>query len=345
MTSYPSTAVTPMDLVSTDPSTGNRIEIVGVVVPEHVRDGSPSTPAATIIPRRTRYMAYQQHLVLQVVEEDGVLYTLPVNVPVHLPEQQAALTTLTYGDRVRVVGHLRTETAFDRRFATRDNPDGRPTSLLVVAVTTLMPAIDADVDGSWLCLTGRISTPPALRRHERTPTDEVARTSLVVESIVPSRRPGSQQHFVRIDRIPLDIPLRIAGSTSALRAGNLVAIEGRLESFQRTLRPHTNAFVKQHLAALEAHWQTTNATVNADERAQREQQQLQHLRRLQTEQRLRVRAGYVALLDGEPMTIDEARTAHATFVDQQKQRRRRWHTSQDATHPSTTHPSSDETVP
>jgi hypothetical protein len=299
----------------------NHIEIVGGLVALHQRDRQQHA-AVLPVPRMTRYSAQVQRLLLQVEEEDGLVYTLPLDVPTHLPDQQALLAILAPGDRIHVHGRVCTEATFDRRFATLDNPDGRPTSQLTVVVAQLRHAGADDVNGSWLQLMGRISVPPTIRRHERATTEEVGRTSLVVEWVEPSRRPGSHQQLVRIDRIPLDIPLAIDGSIKGLRAGNRILVEGRLEPFQRPLRPGTNGFVQHHLAALHAQWQAEATTLSATERGQRERHHLQQLRRLQSEQCVRVRAGYVELLDGQPMTVEDARTAHATFVAQQKQRTR-----------------------
>jgi len=300
----------------------NHIEVVGRLLAPHGRDGEVGRPVQAVRPA-SRYSAHVHRLLLHVAEEDGAIYTLPLDVPSALPEHQALLAALQVGDRVRVVGRLRMDTTYDRRFATAANPDGRPTTQLVVAVQHLAAATDADVDGSWAQLTGRISVPPSIRRHEQTSDDDVARTSLVVEWSEPSRRAGSRQQITRIDRVPLDVPLAIAGSTSALRAGNRVAIEGRLEPFQRQVRPDANPVVQQHLTALEAQWQADAATLRVHERTRRERDHLQHLRRLRAEQRLRVRAGYVALLDGTPLSMDEARAAHAVWVTQQHERRAR----------------------
>jgi hypothetical protein len=299
----------------------NHIEIVGVLVAGPQRDGQATNPVRAIRPVG-RYSAHVHRLLLQIAEEDGALYTLPLDVPAALPEQQTLIDSLQLGDRVRIAGRLRMDTTHDRRFATAANPYGRPTTHLLVAVTDVVLATAYDVDGSWAQLTGRISVPPTIRRHEQARDEDIARTSLVVEWHEPSRRVGSQQWITRIDRFPLDVPLGIADSASALRAGNRVTVEGRLEPFQRMLRPNTNAFVQQHLADLEAQWHANAAALSAAGRAERDRQHLAYLRRIGAEQRLRVRAGYVALRDGHPLSVAEAQVAHRAFVDQQKQRRK-----------------------
>ena len=284
--------------------TVNQIEVVGRLVAHDGRSGpavvQPHAGAA-------RYHAYGPRLRMQVVEEDDLVYTLPIDLMLGDPAQQALVDTLQVGDRVQIGGRLRAERTFDRRFATAGHPEGRPTMQLTVVVAQLVSAPPDAVDGSWVQLVGRISVPPAIRHHEHLPDEQVARTSLVVEWHEPSRRPGSRFQISRIDRIPLDIPLSVDGSSAALRTGNRVCVEGRLEPFQRPLRPQTNRIVAEHLDELQARWQAEQATLRAAERDQRQRQYLQTLRRLQQEQRLRVRAGYIELLDGQPMTLTEAR--------------------------------------
>ncbi len=301
----------------------NHIEIVGVLVTGSPRNGKATTGPVHAVRSMGRYSAHVHRLLLQIAEEDGAVYTLPLDVPSALPEHHALLAALHVGDRVRVVGRLRMDSTYDRRFATTANPDGRPTTQVLVAVQHLAAATDADIDGSWAHLVGCISVPPSIRRHEQAPDDAVARTSLVVEWNEPSRRAGSRQQITRIDRVPLDVPLAVTGSDNALRAGNRVRIEGRLEPFQRRLRPDANAVVQQHLATLQTQWQADTATLSPPERTRREREQVQQLRRLQSEQRLRVRAGYIALLDGTPLSVDAAQAAHAAWVTQQQQRRAR----------------------
>ena len=298
----------------------NHIEIVGVLVAGPQRDGEATNPVRAVRPVG-RYSAHVYRLLLQIVEEDGAVYTLPLDVPAALPEH-TLIGTLHVGERVRVAGRLRMDTTHDRRFATAANPYGRPTTHLLVAVTNVVLATAADVDGSWAQLTGRISVPPSIRRHEQARDEDIARTSIVVQWNEPSRRVGSQQSITRIDRFPLDVPLGSADSACALRAGNRVTVEGRLEPFQRVLRPATNAFVQQHLADLQAQWHADAAALSTAGRAERERQHLAYLRRIGAEQRLRVRAGYVALRDGHPLSVADAQVAHRAFVDQQKQRRK-----------------------
>jgi len=262
-------------------------------------------------------------LLLHVAEEDGSAYGLNVDVPSHTAEREQLLARLKHGERVRVRGTLRTEPTFDLRFATDDNPAGRPTRQMAVVVEHIDLA-DADaIDGTWLKLTGRTSAVADIRDHEYGNDDQVGRTFVVVEWSEPSQRPGSRITHTRSDRIPLDVPLALPGSTNALRGGNLITVEGQLEPFQRYIDPERNSAVNTYLTSFNTRRQTEYAALSPQERQRQERRDRRTLQHIRYEQSLRVRAGYIELHDGEPMNIEEAQEVRAAWVKQRKQRKQR----------------------
>jgi len=262
-------------------------------------------------------------LLLHVAEEDGTAYGLNVDVPSHTAEREQLLARLKHGERVRVRGTLRTEPTFDLRFATDENPAGRPTRQMAVVVEQIELA-DADaVDGTWLKLTGRTSAVADIRDHEYGNDDQVGRTFVVVEWSEPSQRPGSRITHTRSDRIPLDVPLALDGSTKALRGGNLITIEGQLEPFQRYIDPQRNSAVNSYLTSFNDRRHAAYAALSPQERQRQERRDRRTLQNIRYEQSIRVRAGYVELHDGQPMSVEEAQKARDGFVKQRKQRKQR----------------------
>lgn len=293
------------------------IDVVGAVQLPQDRNGKHRDLRASQGTFRTR----TTRLLLHIEEEDGITYGLNVDVPAHTAEREQIIAHLGHGDRVHVRGRLRTEPAFDVRFATDDNPAGRATRQMTVVVESIELA-DADaIDGTWLKMTGRTSTVADIREHEYGSDDRVGRTFLVVEWSEPSQRPGSRTTHTRIDRIPLDVPLAIDGCTSALRAGNLITVEGHLEPFSRYIDPKRNSAVNAYLSEFDDRRQAEYATLSPQERRRQERRDRRTLQNIRYEQGVRVRAGYIELHEGQPMSVDEARHARREFVKHQKQRK------------------------
>lgn len=296
----------------------NRIELVGVIVEQRNRDRT----VVGVTTRSTLFRTRVTRLLVEVTEEDGALHTMTLNVPlpVDQPEREALLNTLVPGERIRASGRIHTEQTYDTRFATQADPDGRPSRQLAVTVETLDRAAEEDVGGSWLQLTGRISVPPTIRYHEVAVDDEIGRTHIVVEWLEPSQRPGSRSQVARTDRIPLDVPLLVETSPNALRAGNLVTIEGRLEPFRRQIRPEDDRYAQDFLEEWERERTATYATLSQRERTAQERRDTNRLRGLRYEKDVRVRAGYVDLHIGTPMNVNEARRTRRTYAKKQKRR-------------------------
>ncbi len=145
----------------------------------------------------------------------------------------------------------------------------------------------------------------------------------MVEWSEPSQRPGSRITHTRSDRILLDVPLALDGSTNALRAGNLITIEGQLEPFQRYIDPQRNSAVNSYLTSFNDRRHAEYATLSPQERRRQERRDRRTLQHIRYEHSLRVRAGYVELHDGHPMTAEEAQKARDAWVKQRKQRKQR----------------------
>ncbi len=119
------------------------------------------------------------------------------------------------------------------------------------------------------------------------------------------------------------MPLALTGSTNALRGGNLITVEGTLEPFQRYIDPKRNRAVEDFFTTFRHKRQAEYATLSPNERRKQERQDQRFLLERQHEQSVRVRAGFVELHDGQPMTVVEAEHARQEFVKSQRQRRQR----------------------
>jgi hypothetical protein len=280
----------------------NVVEIVGQVLRQRQR-GQPDIAVTGISPTR----AVTTQLVVQVNEEDGDAYGLRLVFPPRASAPADLIAALAEGERLRVRGRLGWRETYDLRFATAEDPLGRPTRELVVTVLAVERAEAAAIDGSWVRLQGTIWVPPQIRRHELAPSLELARTSLQVTVRQPSSRPGSRAEFVQQETIPIDVPLELPGRGAVLRAGNQVVVEGRLERFRQRINLERNPLVGRALAPLKTQMETEVAQLAGEEQRSAARRGARAVRQLVYEDRLRLRAGYVELVAGTPLDdVEEA---------------------------------------
>lgn len=255
-------------------------------------------------PTVTATAALARPLRILVVEEDGDSYSLRLSYVPRAPQDRLPPA----GTRVVIAGRLTWRVTYDFRFASLEQPLGRQRRELGILVLAVRPATEADLDGSWFRVRGRIAYPPQLRAHEHWPSLRVARTSISVPVAQPSRRPGSRAVLISHELLPLDVPLTLAGAGAALRVDNEVIVEGRLESFRFRLDPRREPLVA---ARLEQEQRAEGAPAGL----------VRRVRALTSEQRLRLRAGYIELCAGTPLDEAQARAQRAAFLERQRAQR------------------------
>ena len=300
-----------------NPGDENLVEIIGTVVTQRWR-GRDSIALSGMSPAHAR----TARLALQVTEEDGDAYGIRLVCAQQAPGVAALLAQLQDGDRIRVAGRLGWRATYDLRYATPDDPAGRPVRELLITVLALEPALPDALDGSWVRAQGTILVPPRLRWHEVVAGMQVARTSLQVALHQPSLRPGSRCAIVQTETIPVDFPLDLPDVGAALRAGNRVVVEGRLELFRQRINAERAPQVGVAVATLRQALAAELAELADEARSRAERRGAGQVRRLLYEDRLRLRAGYVALLGGAPLDdLDQVVDHHRAWTRDQQARR------------------------
>jgi hypothetical protein len=208
------------------------------------------------------------------------------------------LEALTEGERVQVRGRLSWRDTYDLRFASAEHPLGRPARELVVTVLEVARAEPTAVDGSSVRVQGTVLVPPQIRPHETSPGLRVARTSLQVTMHIPSTRPGSRAAFVETAHIPVDIPIDLPNRGAALRAGNRIALEGRIERYRQRIHPERSEPVSVALEAMRSRQDNELAQGMTESQEAARRRSARELRSLLYEDRLRLRAGYVDVVAG-----------------------------------------------
>jgi hypothetical protein len=138
----------------------NLVEIIGTIAAQRWR-GRESIAFTGISPAHAR----TARLALQVTEEDGDAYGIRLVCAQQAPGVAALLAQLQDGDRIRVAGRLGWRATYDLRYATPDDPAGRPVRELLITVLALEQARPDAIDGSWVRAQGTILVPPRLRWH------------------------------------------------------------------------------------------------------------------------------------------------------------------------------------
>jgi hypothetical protein len=234
------------------------------------------------------------------------------------------LEALRDGDRLWICGQLVSHETYDTRFAERAGPHGptlgRPMQELSVRVMRLRRARAEDANGSLMKLRGTLLQTPRITTHETETALVLARCILNVESVLPAMNPRTRAVVHLQSRVPVDLPLLIPGAVHVLRRGNVIDLDGWFEPYRQRIRfdrqPEWAAVLNRMQQDFEVRKQAmSKAELSRAERAFRRQ-----MLDLQTEPRLRIRAGYVTLIEGTPIgDIDEAR---ANYVTWDRERRR-----------------------
>jgi hypothetical protein len=298
----------------------NYTELVGTLVKQRDPASRFENEKLVVVDRETG----TAHLSLVVREEYGAAQTIPLTVHGTL---ETVLTVprerLPSGTAVLVTGRLAYQMMHDSRFASDRFPEGRRTTPLVLQVQRITPLDELDEPpppGSYVVLEGTIHQPPLIRNHDVESALRVARTRVEVQMRMTTSR-GLEA--IITDRILVDIPLELTNAAAGLRQGNRVRIQGFLETYQMPIFSQRDPVVRAFLEAQERQWKARVAEA-AGRETRRDGQPLsarakegmmadaqasvnRDRRSLGSEERLRVRVGTIALLEGEPGEVEMAR--------------------------------------
>lgn len=315
----------------------NTVEAVGYLQRQNVRQGRNSRQKLLVRDGlETRFL-------LALHEETGNSHILPVSVQGDMATIAPPDVQLQSGMRVKVTGHLSWHTVQDRRYSLPDTPHGWQHSVLQMTAEHLelapVPEDDAEdpyIEGSWVTVRGEVTSTPQIVNHEDNPAEKVARLSLRVQTMKPSRRPGLV--YPATERVAVDVATALPGVENALREGNIVEVQGLLQPFTRSV-PQSHPVVQRVLAQKEQEWEARIKEAEA-RRTNRDGAPLpepvrqrivneareavaEERHALLQEEQVRVRGGLIELIDGEPLALDEARTADNRRKRQRRKQRRR----------------------
>ena len=216
---------------------------------------------------------------------------------------------------VVLTGVLSWQMREDTRYAVSANDQGRRFGEVIFQADSLRLATPADPPlGCVVRQTGVVLHPPRFVRHPDT-LDELAVVPLRVLSNCTYQ--GSRIAIPQMVTVQVAIPIQHPEAPLLYRPHNGVTIEGLLEQVRVPLRGED---VTRALAARDAQWAETEATLEAGTEAHRKQAKAyrKDRERLQHVVRTRVVAGHVTLESGEPMTLEEA--MESAKADQQRRR-------------------------
>lgn len=303
----------------------NYVEVVG-----YLERGGRANAAKVVARRYSEKGAAVDQLRIQVLDAGGtVAYGMRLAVPALLRQQMGdAMVTLTEGQRIKVWGQLNRPVSYDGRYRdpkSADPDSGREYRELVVEVQGMALASAADIDGTLVVLQGQVLTPPYLGPHETDVNLEVARTTLECRWTFNSRPDRPAMVEVKNAAFPIEVPLLLDNAAAVFAPENVVRIEGRLEAYVELLDParapnpvrrrrgggDAPNSVAEALVRLDAAWESQQTTLSGADYQKAERDYYRRRQMLQQERSLRVRAGYVQLLQGAVISQHEARKQRA----------------------------------
>lgn len=226
----------------------------------------------------------------------------PFQLPLRLDEliEGRSLLGAEPGTPLAAVGALEWQQRDDPRYASSPTERGRRVTEVIFRPHHIEPAEDVDEPGCDVWLEGRV------RRDARRYLHPERRVPIAVTSIeltVERMRRGSLARMLETVEVQIAIPVAHPDLPKLLRRGNLVRVEGMLERVVVPLRADDEQ-VRRAVADLDQRWesdQSGNATSRQDERRYARQRAS-----LQQTLLTRVVAGYVAVLEGELASLEEA---------------------------------------
>jgi hypothetical protein len=226
----------------------------------------------------------------------------PFQLPMRLDELIAGRSLLGSepGTPLVAVGTLEWQQRDDPRYASRPRERGRRVTEVVFRPHHIEPAEDTDEPGCDVWLEGRVRREARRYLH---PERRVPIAVVGLEIVVERMRRGSLARMLEAVEVQVAIPVAHPDLPKLLRRGNLVRVDGMLERVVVPLRTDDEQ-VRRAVAELDQRWESDhdgNATSRQDE-----QRYARQRASLQQTLLTRVVAGYVAVLEGEPGSLEEA---------------------------------------
>lgn len=277
-----------------------------------------------------------ENLTLQVRSPYGGMFAMPIEIE---PDVLGAelLHSAPAETMLAIEGTLQLKQTFDGRYASdrvdfRGRTDrGRPTRELQLLVSCVRePNEQERRASSAVWLVGEIAEPPQISRHPDLPSIQLAGTILRVAFARPADFPGVPATIQDMVEVNVSIPTTHENAEKLYRQGNAVRVIGQLDC---RMEYQGGEAVRTKLAEIDTEW-VERKTQLADKPAELRHAEATYRRvreRYEAAPRLFVLAGYVELVEGEPMMLDETFQARRDFVQnrRRKQDARRARTAAD----------------
>lgn len=315
----------------------NKVIVIGMVDTMLVRDrttgravGTGRSKMTEITHRALRNRAKggrREELTIQARSPYGGMFAIKIDLEPDVPGA-ALIDAATADELLAFEGCLQLTQTFDERFAghepdTRGRVDrGLPTRAMRMLVTQVrQPTEQEQRAASAVWLEGTVMEPPQISRHPELPAMQLAGTILQITYTRPADFPGLPAMIAETVEVNVVIPVSHQHAGWLYRQGNRVRIIGQLDC---RLERQGGRSVTQKLAEIDAAWEQTKAQLmDKPIELRRAEQDYRRLRmRFEESPRLFVMAGYVELLDGAPMALEETFTLRRAFV---AERRRKQH--------------------
>jgi hypothetical protein len=224
-------------------------------------------------------------------------------------------------------GTLQLKRSFDGRFA-REGQDARgrldrglPTRALHLHVTRVRePNTEERRASSAVWLEGVVAEPPQVSRHPELPSIQLAGTILRVSTARPADFPGLPATIDETVEINVAIPTSAAQAEALYRQGNRVRIVGQLDC---RMERQGGPSVVAKLAEVDGEWAQRKADLAGKPQELQQATRMYRRQRMRFEEmpRLYVLALSVALLEGEPVALEDTYEQRRTWVREQRQLR------------------------
>lgn len=294
----------------------NRVILVGTLVNLGRGDKKEAS-----IERRNNLGATITTFTLELSSPFGDAFTIPLEAIAQTAGKEL-LTRSQIGQALVVEGTIRRRVTNDRRTAVADNDIGARTVETQITVAQIrLPREDEPLGYSAVWLEGKVLTPPRIGNHRALRDVQMARVIVQVTLKRPSPYPGSKAMITEQMEVMVALPTEAeAGADALYQPGNVVRIEGQLDM---TRIPQTNMLVQGKLDALEQTWKAQRAVLEAaTPQLQEQDRQVQTALRRYRNQRanlqetplMTVVAGYVELVQGQMLTVEQVTEAERAGV-------------------------------
>jgi hypothetical protein len=250
--------------------------------------------------------AILEKFMLQTVTAFGQPCALEIEVSPATPGCDL-IVRANVGKPIAIEGELRRRAELDRRYAVAEqDPGARMLRYRIHVHAIRQPQADEPIT-TFARLTGTVSTEPIFQNHRSLADTEIARVSVQVSCPRPSAYPGSRAIINELTEISVTIPISHEDAPKLLRPGNVVEIEGSLDS---VMVPQTrNQAAAAKLRQLDTAWAGRRENLSAKEYKNALRDYRRERARYAEVQALSVVAGYVVALAGMPRGVEEARMA------------------------------------